>query len=59
MDILFLLIPVSVLLALAVMAVLGWAVWTGQFEDMEAEGRRILETEAAVDAASVKTTDTH
>ncbi len=43
MDILFLLIPVSVLLALAVMAVLGWAVWAGQFEDIEVEGRRILD----------------
>ena len=59
MDILFLLIPVSVLLALAVMAVLGWAVWAGQFEDMEAEGQRILETEAADDAGNVIPTDTH
>ena len=59
MDILFLLIPVSVLLALAVMAVLGWAVWAGQFEDMEAEGRRILETEAADDAGNVVSTDAH
>lgn len=59
MDILFLLIPVSVLLALAVMAVLGWAVWAGQFEDMEAEGQRILETEAADDAGNVVSTDAH
>ena len=59
MDILFLLIPVSVLLALAVMAVLGWAVWAGQFEDMEVEGRRILESEAAVDAGNMAPTDAH
>ena len=59
MDILFLLIPVSVLLALAVMAVLGWAVWAGQFEDMEAEGQRILETEAVDDAGNVVSTDAH
>ena len=42
MDILFLLVPLSVLLALAIMAVLAWAVWTGQFEDIESEGQRIF-----------------
>jgi cbb3-type cytochrome oxidase maturation protein len=42
MDILFLLVPLSVLLALAVMAVLAWAVWSGQFEELETEGNRIL-----------------
>lgn len=46
MDILFLLIPLSVLLALAVMGVLAWAVWSGQFEELESEGERILMTEA-------------
>ncbi len=53
MDILFLLIPVSILLALAVMAVLGWAVWAGQFEDIEVEGRRILDDQAVVDESSM------
>ena len=42
MDILFLLVPLSVLLALAVMGVLAWAVWSGQFEALEPEGQRIL-----------------
>lgn len=42
MDILFLLIPLSVLLALSVMGVLAWAVWAGQFEDLDSEGQRIL-----------------
>ena len=46
MDILFLLVPLSVLLALAVMGVLAWAVWSGQFEDMEREGERILQNDA-------------
>ncbi len=46
MDILFLLVPLSVVLALAIMAVLAWAVWSGQFEDMEREGQRILQDEA-------------
>ena len=42
MDILFLLVPLSVLLALAVIGVLGWAVWSGQFEDLDSEGERIV-----------------
>lgn len=42
MDILFLLVPLSVLLALAVVGLLGWAVWSGQFEDIESEGQRIM-----------------
>lgn len=42
MDILFLLVPLSVLLALSVMGVLAWAVWAGQFEDLDSEGQRIL-----------------
>ena len=43
MDILFLLVPISVLLALAVVGVLAWAVWSGQFEDVESEGQRIFQ----------------
>lgn len=43
MDILFLLVPVSVLLALGVVGLLAWAVWTGQFEDVESEGQRIFQ----------------
>lgn len=42
MDILFLLVPLSVILALAVLGLLGWAVWAGQFENVESEGMRIL-----------------
>lgn len=49
MDILFLLVPVSVLLALGVMALLAWAVWGGQFEDIEKEGLRILQDEQVGD----------
>ena len=43
MDILYLLVPLSVLLALAVMGVLAWAVWSGQFEELESEGQRIFQ----------------
>lgn len=46
MDILFLLVPLSVLLALAVMGVLAWAVWSGQFEELDSEGERILAFDA-------------
>jgi len=43
MDILFILIPLSVVMALAILAGLWWAVYGGQFEDIEDEGKRILE----------------
>ena len=42
MDILFLLIPLSVMLVLGILGGLWWAIYTGQFEDVEAEGERIL-----------------
>lgn len=43
MDILFILIPLSVIMALIVLGGLWWAVYRGQFEDIEDEGKRILE----------------
>jgi cbb3-type cytochrome oxidase maturation protein len=42
MDILFLLVPMSVVLALLVIAVFAWALNGGQFDDIEAEGTRIV-----------------
>lgn len=42
MDILFILIPLSVALAFAILGALAWAVWRGQFDGVEAEGERIL-----------------
>lgn len=45
MDILFLLIPLSVALALLVIAALAWAVWHGQFDALEQEGERILRSD--------------
>ncbi|MGB7815144.1 MAG: cbb3-type cytochrome oxidase assembly protein CcoS [Methylotenera sp.] len=42
MDILFLLIPLSVILVLVILGGLWWAIYSGQFEDVEAEGERIL-----------------
>ena len=43
MDILFLLIPMSAVLVLAILGVFGWAVQNDQFEDLEQEGSRILD----------------
>ena len=43
MDILYLLIPLSVVLVLAVLGGLWWAVHTGQFESVDQEGERILD----------------
>lgn len=45
MDILFLLIPLSVALALLILGALWWAVWRGQFDDLEGEGERILKSD--------------
>ncbi len=42
MDILYLLIPFSVVLVLLVLIGLWWAIYSGQFEDIEEEGERIL-----------------
>lgn len=42
MDILYLLIPFSVVLVLIIVALFGWAVHTGQLEDLAHEGERIL-----------------
>jgi cbb3-type cytochrome oxidase maturation protein len=42
MDILFLLIPFSVVLVLMILAGLWWAVQSGQFDNVEQEGERIL-----------------
>lgn len=45
MDILYLLIPLSAVLVLLIIAVFGWAVHRGQFEDLEREGERILQAD--------------
>lgn len=38
----WLLIPLSVGLVLVILAIFGWALHRGQFDDIEAEGERIL-----------------
>jgi cbb3-type cytochrome oxidase maturation protein len=43
MESLYLLLPLSVLLVLALIGLFGWAVNAGQFDDLEREGWRVLE----------------
>jgi cbb3-type cytochrome oxidase maturation protein len=51
MDILFLLVPLSVLAMLAILGVFAWALQAGQLEDLDGEGERILRDDGpAVDA---------
>ena len=42
MDVLYLLIPLSVVLVFAIIAVFWWALSRGQFDNIEREGERIL-----------------
>ncbi len=46
MDILFVLIPLSVVLVFAVIGIFAWALNAGQFDDLEREGERILGADA-------------
>jgi cbb3-type cytochrome oxidase maturation protein len=48
MDILYLLIPLSAVLVLFILAVFGWALHRGQFDDLEQHGEQILD--AATDS---------
>ncbi len=45
MDILYLLVPMSVLIVFAWIAVFRWALGNGQFDDLEREAQRILDTD--------------
>ncbi|WP_342132902.1 cbb3-type cytochrome oxidase assembly protein CcoS [Hydrogenophaga sp. OTU3427] len=45
MDVLYLLIPLSVLLVLGIIALFGWALHSGQFDHVEREGERILDSD--------------
>ena len=54
MDILYLLIPGSALLVLAILALFAWALRGGQFDDLDREGERILEVSIDADQASAR-----
>lgn len=42
MDILYLLIPISIVLVFAIIGLFWWALQAGQFDNIEREGDRIL-----------------
>ena len=52
MDILLLLIPISVLIALAIGAILWWAVASGQFDDLDGPAHRILADDDACETGT-------
>jgi cbb3-type cytochrome oxidase maturation protein len=45
-DILYLLVPLSAGLVLLIIGIFAWALHRGQFDDIDDEGRRILDDEA-------------
>jgi cbb3-type cytochrome oxidase maturation protein len=53
MDILFLMIPVSVVLVFLIGAVFWWSIRQGQFEDMEGPAYRILMDDDSVRPVAV------
>lgn len=57
MDILFMLIPLSVLLVFAVIGIFAWALNAGQFDDLEREGERIFDGEETRSAARSENVD--
>ena len=50
MDVLFLLVPLSVLIVFALLGVFAWALQADQFDDLQHEGERILDDDARLDA---------
>lgn len=42
MDVLYLLVPLSVVLVFFIIGGVWWAIYGGQFDDIEQEGERIL-----------------
>jgi cbb3-type cytochrome oxidase maturation protein len=59
MDVIYGLIPGMILLGLAAVAVLFWAARTGQFDDLDGDGRRILMDEDEVDPRRIPDADAH
>jgi cbb3-type cytochrome oxidase maturation protein len=45
MDILYLLVPLSVTLVFFIIGAIWWAIHSGQFDDLEQEGERVLKDE--------------
>ncbi|WP_101047624.1 cbb3-type cytochrome oxidase assembly protein CcoS [Macromonas nakdongensis] len=45
MEVLYLLIPLSVLLVLGIIGLFWWSLQSGQFDNIEREGERILRSD--------------
>lgn len=45
MEILFLLVPLSVVLVFAIIVMFAWALKSGQLDDIDREGERILKND--------------
>lgn len=45
MEILYLLVPLSVVIVFFILAGLWWAIYRGQFDDIDMEGERILRSD--------------
>jgi cbb3-type cytochrome oxidase maturation protein len=45
MDVLYLLIPVSIVLVFVIIGIFWWALQSGQFDNIEREGERILRSD--------------
>jgi cbb3-type cytochrome oxidase maturation protein len=43
MDILYLLVPLSILLVLGIGALFWWSLQSGQFDDLDSPGRKVLD----------------
>ena len=56
MDILYLLIPLSLLLVFIIAAFFWWSLKSGQYEDLEGPGYRILMDDDKTDASKTRST---
>jgi cbb3-type cytochrome oxidase maturation protein len=45
MDILYLLIPVSIVIVFVIGVVFFWAISSGQFDELDREGRKVVDDE--------------
>ncbi|AUB81039.1 cbb3-type cytochrome oxidase assembly protein CcoS [Candidatus Thiodictyon syntrophicum] len=57
MDVIYGLIPGMIILGLVAVGVLFWAARSGQFDDLEGDGRRILMDEDEVDPRCIPDAD--
>jgi cbb3-type cytochrome oxidase maturation protein len=56
MDILYLLIPLSLVLVFVIAALFWWSLKSGQYEDLEGPGHRILMDDDQTDVSTTRST---